>query len=137
MSRSVWTHRDAIETVFFSVESDIEDGDFDSDDWDFLVDSIRETLTKKFPSFETADSWPERESHCILQNGLAQIVISEYCGLVSLGVIPRDDSSGASANFATSWCEKNIAPFIRKTWGQLRRVATFSNGETIFERTGV
>ncbi len=129
MSRSVWTHSYAIETVFFPFETCYENDDCEWD-WREVLEDVRETLKAEFPSFEDADSWPESESHCILENGLAQIVISEYCGLVSLGIVPRERCT----NIATTWCAENAAPFVRKTWGKLRKIGTFSNGEAIFER---
>lgn len=162
MSRSVWTHSDAIETIFLTLEPgrycescEIEtsdnpcpecnadtmpDSDRDQEVWDSLVEDIRETLKAKFSSFDDADSWPERESHCILENDYAQIVISEYCGLVSLGVVPYTGycipDYDYRTNFSPAWVTKNVAPFLRKTWGMLRHVATFSNGEAVYERTG-
>ncbi len=133
MSRSVWTHSDSLETVFFALEFDEDDSDFV---WSDLMEDIRETLKAKFPSFENANSWPERESYCLLENDYAQIVLSEYCGLVSLGVVPyvNSDYNDYRENFGPAWCSKNVAPFLRKTWGRLRHIATASNGEAFFER---
>ncbi len=162
MSRSVWTHSDSIETVFSTLGyggycercemltsasddnkcsecgdelSPDEHGDYQQDEFDCLVEDIQQTLSAKFPAFEKADRWPERESHCILANDLCEIVISEYCGLVSLGVVPNVDCCYEDiSGLAVAWCEKNAAPFVRDTWGALRKIATMSNGESVFER---
>ncbi len=130
MGRSVWTHADAIETVFF-VYGSIFESTFESDD---LIEDIRETCKAKYPSFENADHWPERESHCIAENSLCQIVISEYCGLVSLGVVPNCDRCYEDiSGLAESWCRQYVAPFVRETWGRLEFVCSMSNGEAIFQ----
>lgn len=159
MGRSVWTHRDSIENVYFHFTvgycpkcemqtdtfdfncpecgGDLEPTDDWGDSWDWLVDDIRETLRGKFPSFQNADHWPEHESHCIAENSHCQIVISEYCGLVSLGVVPTGTWEAyykPPSAFSAAWAAKNVVPFLRKTWGELRKIGTASNGESFFER---
>ncbi|KKL16608.1 hypothetical protein LCGC14_2493850 [marine sediment metagenome] len=127
MSRSVWTHSDAIETAFFMMEAD---GCID--DWEEWVQDVREEFKRKFPSMCTCDYWPEEESHAIVENGHCMVVISEYGGLVSLGVVVPNASFHNAV--ATHWTETNAAPFLRKRYGELRKVGTMSNGESFFER---
>ena len=130
MGRSVWTHQDAIETVFYPL-------DFDEDDlswggWEDHKSEIREAFKRKFPSMCTCDYWPEEESHAIVENGHCMVVISEYGGLVSLGVVVPNASFHNAV--ATHWTETNAAPFLREQYSELRKVATASNGESFFER---
>lgn len=158
MGRSVWTHSDAIDTVFFDTPEDYFclDCDIAADGpecpecatelvngadeaaWDDLIEDIQFFLINRFPSFSKADRWPERESHCILDNYLCDIVISEYCGLVSLGVVPTgmDDYEENTTGLAHAWCEKNVVPFVYETWGQLQRLGTMSNGESVYTEAG-
>ena len=126
MGRSVWTHSDSIKTVFF-------EHDFRADDYYELIADIRYWMQHKFPSLESCDDWSERESHAILRSELAEIVISEYCGLVSLGVVPRNSDYVPHA-FALAWCQNNAAPFIETHYSKLRPIATGSNGITMYER---
>lgn len=158
MGRSVWTHSDAVETVFFEwncgycpkcecltttdgwecpecggeLEPDVDGAMM----FDEEIDYIRDHIKERFPSFEKCDHWPERESHAIAENKLGMLVISEYCGLVSLGIVPTgecyydEDTTG----LARAWCEKYVAPWLRETYGSLRKVGTFSNGEAVYER---
>lgn len=131
MGRSVWTHSDAIETVFFEYECD------DSFEWNEFIRDVRDTIRARFPSFQYADRWPERESHEILYNELAEIVISEYCGLVSLGIVPRLNdwhNETYRRNFAERFCLNSVAPFLRETYGRLARITTMSNGEGVYRR---
>lgn len=160
MGRSVWTQSDSICDVFRWLDSGgycehcemltyagdnnkcdecgaelapDDDGDYSQSEFDDFVYWVRDALSDKFPSFNKADSWPERESHCILENELAQIVISEYCGLVSLGVVPTGDTGYYQLDgLARAWCMQNVVPFVRETWGELQRVATMSNGESVY-----
>ena len=130
MSRSVWTHSDAIETAFFMMEAD---GCID--DWEEWVQDVREEFKCKFPSMRDCDYWPEEESHAIVENEHCMVVISEYCGLISLGVVALDASLYDGLNaLATYWTQTNAAPFLRERYGELRKIGMMSNGESVYER---
>lgn len=127
MGRSVWTHENAVVTVFYQLD---DDGDeFSCDLWDCHVDDIQEAFKRKFPSMVDCDYWPERESHAIVENERCMVVISEYCGLISLGIVPLDDDG-----LAIYWTREHVAPFLRETYGELRKIGTMSNGEAVYER---
>lgn len=131
MGRSVWRHQDAIETVFYQLDFD------DELLWEDHIDEIREAFKRKFPSMCKCDYWPEKESHAIVENEHCMVVISVYCGLISLGIVVFDTSHYDDFNgLANHWARTNAAPFLREQYGELRKVATFSNGESIYERTG-
>lgn len=137
MSRSVWTHADALETVFYQLD---DDGDeFSCDLWDCHIEDIREAFKRKFPSMNDCDFWPEKESHAILENTFAKVVISEYAGLVSLAIVPNEFSSGWHDDvlaLAHSWCVRNATPFLREHYGELEKIGTMSNGEAVYQQTG-
>lgn len=155
MGRSVWTHAGTVGTTYLECTGgfcpkcsmacygwicDECGGDLEPDaeaaQWEFdaLVDGLREVMREHYPSFEIADHWPERESHCILESDLCQVCISEYMGMVAIDVVPRLDHGRYDLEgIATAWCETHALPFIQKTFGQFRKLATFSNGEAVFE----
>lgn len=155
MGRSVWTHSSAAATVFTCLEPmhicpecenettepeccgvfldpDGEDARFE---FECLVDNIREAFTSRFPSMAECDHWPERESHAIVENGQCMIVISEYCGLVSIGAVPLGEASYDcdTTGLARQWTEKNAVPVLQQ-FETLRNVGYFGNGEGVFRR---
>lgn len=102
--------------------------------WDIFQEDIIEQLRGMFPSLQepTENKWYDREGLTILENNLVQIVISEYCGLVSLSFVPycEEEQEGLANHWISSIWEK-----VCKHIGNLRHVGTFSNGEAIFERS--
>lgn len=109
----------------------------DSFEYDHLVDWIRDCAKRLWPSFQDCDEWLGREDKAILSNDLAYIGLSEYCGLVSIWLVDRADSfdgfDDTTANLAAPWCAQ-IAPRFLKQFGELRKLGTFSNGESVYER---
>lgn len=135
MSRSIWTHSDAIETVFYPLDLDEDDLSYGA--WGDHICGIQEAFKRKFPSMCKCDYWPEKESNAIVENEHCMVVISDYCGLISLGVVALDASLYEGLNaLANYWTQTNAAPFLCKQYSELRKVATFSNGESIYEQTG-
>ena len=101
--------------------------------FDMFKEDIIEQLKGMFPSLQepTKDRWYDREGLTILENNLVQIVMSEYCGLVSLSFVPFcDEEQEGLANHWISSIWKRVCEHI----GNLRHIGTFSNGEAIFER---
>lgn len=110
------------------------DDEMDYLDWQDMLDSERDYVQSLWPSFEPADHWRGREDHVIARNRLVEFGMSEYCGLVAYWLVPRDDleSAGLEA-LAETWIAR-VAPRFLKTFGTLRKIGTFSNGEAVFER---
>lgn len=98
-------------------------------DFDFLLEDIREHVMYKYPEFEAVDEWEGREVNIILQSPLVEIAISEYCGVISLSVRTLED---ADQTKAATWIEhffkRAIAP-----WAKARKIGSFSNGEAVYE----
>jgi len=106
----------------------------DTDDCAWLLEFWREMAQRLWPSLREVDTWRGREDHVIARNGLVEFGVSEYCGLVAIWLVERTDLDTAGQEaLATQWI-KSVAPRFRKTFGTLRKVGTFSNGEGIFER---
>lgn len=111
------------------------------------VDSIRNGLSERFPSFEEDDAWPEREVRTIAGNSMTDIDISEYCGLVSVSITPRNKCEycwrpcGCDPQhyLATSWTNRMVERIAETIYEvvslePLRKIGTFSNGESVYER---
>lgn len=105
-----------------------EDEAVSQDNWDDFVEDITSYFEYKYPSLERCDEWLDREDHVILQNRLIYLGISEYCGLVSIWAVPKEEYPDLTAKFI-----KTITPYFEKI-GELRKVGTFSNGEAVFKR---
>jgi hypothetical protein len=104
---------------------------YDTEDefgYDDLVEYVRSYFESKYPSLERISEWLDREDRAILENRLVYIGVSEYCGLVSVWVVPKEDYPDLTAKFI-----KTITPYFEKV-GELRKVGTFSNGEAVFEK---
>lgn len=129
MGRSVSTHRHAVATVFINPEIE-EDGYLD-----FIADLQDNVLSVKYPSLNKCSRWMDREDHVIAENGRAEVSVSEYCGLVSVCLAPRDPDSGLDV----AWCERvanSFTKYIQKMFAScaLRSLGHMSNGEQVFQR---
>lgn len=127
MGRSVSVPSDA-----FAVSYQQFDGEEDFD-WEFFIDDIKEQVKSEFPSFEDADFWLDREDHALLENRFAYFGVSEYCGLVSLWLVLKDELDDRDYALAQGWANRVKSSFEKK-FGTLRKVGSFSNGEGVYER---
>jgi hypothetical protein len=144
MGRSVIYLDNAEVVLYFPIENEYnEAGEFDEDlsqmIWDDMIDNLTCEIKKRLPSYyEVKDKWGNRETRIILENSLCSIGISEYCGLVSLSVAPRENESDEwherfairHANNIKNTLEKVLSDLGLKN---LHKVGTFSNGEAVFE----
>lgn len=104
----------------------------DEFDWSDFKDDLKHKAQSLWPSLSDCDKWLDREDHAVLENELAYFGLSEYCGLVSFWVVPKDDWNDYPA-LAANWIDR-IANRFHTNFGSLRKVGTFSNGETVYER---
>jgi len=135
MSRSVSYPNNASVVCYIDV-SYMED----SDEWNDFMDSLKYVILTKYKSFEDDDHYIGRELTSVLSNQHAQIVVSEYCGLASVSLAPIEfDGYGEDSslqNIANAWCNlvsDNFKKLIDKHFNSLNKVATFSNGESMYE----
>ena len=105
------------------------------DNWDYFIEDLKDRLKVKYKSLSECDKWLDREDYAILENDLVYIGLSEYMGLVCLWVVPKDFNyyEENKLNLAIKWCNSIEKGFL-KEFSQLRRLGTFSNGESVFER---
>lgn len=128
MSRSVSYGRGSILKEYFSLEEDDLDFNFD-----FLIEDLIQQIIDKFSDyelFEEKNRWLGDEDKVLLSGEYFEIGISEYCGLCCLWVVP-------SKNEEIPEEEKlkhiDLIKDRFSTFGTLRHLGTFSNGEAIFE----
>ena len=110
----------------------------DSRSLDWFVENIQEVIKTKYKSFTDDDSWVDRELHSVLENDFAQVIVFEYCGLVSISLVPKelDTYYDNTQNLANSWCDKvsdNFIKLISDNFKSLNHLGTFSNRESVFE----
>ena len=133
MARSVGTHNEAVVTVFTV---------YDGQDWyefEEFLDGLRDVISHRYPSFYVKDDWADREGRIILRNNYADVVVYEYCGLVSINLVPRNSPHHYKSNLALGrwWCNQVAANFeklLHKSYECYGLVGRFSNGEAIYER---
>lgn len=126
MGRSVSYANGSIAIAYTTLDIEGEDF-FESTFLDDTIEDVQEYAPTLWPSFLKCDKWLGREDHAVLENSLAYIGVSEYCGLVSIWLAPKDEP------FAENFCSQIKEKFL-KTFGTLNKVATFSNGEAMFEK---
>jgi hypothetical protein len=126
MSRSVSYPVNAVAVCYDDV-SHLED----QWDWNMYKESIEEMAQHHWPSLICCDRWLGREDRAILENSHCYVGVSQYCGLAAIWLVYKDD--GEYPQLAQEWAFQ-IMPKFEKIFGGLRKVATFSNGESVFEK---
>lgn len=130
MGRSVSVPRGAASVVYEACEFE--------DSWGFeeAIEDLRGCLMRAFPSVTEDDRWLDREDHVIASNRFAQFGVSEYCGLVSIWMVPVDNDYADTHGIRDRWIESVDAKFRKVASGcfgvGLNKLGTFSNGEAIF-----
>lgn len=148
MGRSVSYPSDSVVVCYRDVSSfgavyaEDENGDFDyddivdidefeaRDDFEFFVEDIRESVKSEWPSFYEEDGWIDREDRILLANGHAYVGVSEYCGLASIWLVPRESEH---EELSAAWCA-SIENKFKKLFGELVKVGSFSNGESVYKK---
>lgn len=112
--------------------------DMAQDEWKCTVDNIQAALSKRYKSLVSVEKWAEypcRENQIILENYHVQVSISEYCGCGAVSVFVNpccEYPELAEAWLAKAW--PGISRLISENVAALVKVATFSNGEAVFEK---
>lgn len=119
--------------------------DYDEDDdgyppelaWDDFTVELLGRFKHAFPSLVECNKWIGREDRALLENGHAFIGVSEYCGLVSVWCVPKEDLYGNDSALAQRWAESieaKAAKILAEFSDPLVKVATLSNGEALYQR---
>ena len=132
MGRSVDYLSNASRIYYVPFECEEGEEDFA---WDDFEDNLTYGLKTKFKSLDKCKKWDGRETRIFLENNLAEVGISEYCGLVSISIRPKDGVESLGEN----WIDKistNFEQVIKENCGETyRKVGSFSNGEGVFEKS--
>ena len=108
-------------------------------EWDYFVDSITETLKKKYPSLvEIENQWIGNECRVILGNHLVNVTISEYCGVVAVSIVPVDDLHYYDEQgLATGWIKRvsnGFTKLLETNFNAIRKIGTYANGNSVYQK---
>lgn len=112
------------------------------DDYDFLKESIIESAQEQWPSFVVVnDKWLGREDRVLLENDLAYIGVSEYCGLTAVWLKSKFDELDGSyyaeeasrAPLSKNFVAQIEAKFM-DMFNEYNKVGTFCNGDVLLEK---
>ncbi len=133
MGRSVMTASNAVAVVYFTDEND--------EQWEDVIDNVQGVIKKRFPSFHKCEHWEWQSDECrvILTNGLADVTISEYCGLAAVCLVPREllTCGSSESTLCEPWCNQiagNWSDLLNKAFGGLVKIGTGSNGEAFYKK---
>lgn len=132
MGRSISYLSGAQQVAYFECPRFIVDGETEEGYFDFaeMIEHVQCMLSEFFPSLDPCDRWEGNEDHVILENKIAQVAISEYCGGCSLSVAAIDGNP-LGERFARSI---NFMDAVEKMFDVYQKVGSFSNGGGVFER---
>jgi hypothetical protein len=122
MSRSVSVPSGA-EKVAYAVMSPDDDSLHAFDE--AIEDAVLALMSKR-PSLEACSYPVGREGQAIAENAKCFVVVSEYCGLVSVACVPK------AKRFADYAGSINLYPAAACFGESLIKLGTLSNGEAVF-----
>lgn len=134
MGRSVNYLNDAEFKHYINTE-DIQD----SWEWEDFKCNIAGIIKNRYKSFSECDEWEGNETKIILENNLAIVGISEYCGLTSISIAPKEfryyekDNTALAIKWINSISD-NLEKLLDKNFDCYRKVGTFSNGESVYSK---
>jgi len=148
MGRSVDYLNNAEYVIYFqadwiNVDEEGEYDEFQSQyNWKDFMMNLTSSICYKLKSYDEVEEWDGREIRIFLKNELAEIGISEYCGLYSLSIRARDDEfycyddkdKYGLAKYHVSQVRNTLEKALKDSGAEiLNRVGTFSNGVGVFE----
>ena len=136
MGRSVNYLNNSETVIYFTADWINEDEDFYTENFNDFRSNLEEVIMSKLKSYTREDKFEGNEVAIILDNELCNIGLSEYCGLYSLSVAPKDTDYPEN-NFAERHAEV-IETTLRKCLHGLgakllQRLGTFSTGCGVFQ----
>ena len=150
MGRSVDYLSNAEVVIYFSNDAMSgydENGEYNELDaeinWEDFYYNLKTEIKKKLKSYIECEKWDSNEVSIFLENELAEIGISEYCGCYSLSVRAKepeyeDDNRLNFANHHTIKIEKTLINILSNLGCDvLNRLGTFSNGVGVYEKATI
>jgi hypothetical protein len=142
MGRTVSTPSNAVAVVYVYLEYDEHDTELAYD-----IENLRYALKAQLKGADDIDKWCGREDRGIVADDFGYCGVSEYCGLLSIWAVPKDEPDELDFAEALERAPKHerwhasigkvLAKAAADTFGEancLRKVGTFSNGEGVYER---
>ena len=144
MSRSVNVPSNAVAVAYLNDPAGFtDDYDENNDNWEWFKDNLENIIKNNYKSFERVDGEWIGEGKVLLENNFAKVVVSEYCGCVSVALVTNEfdryySEESGMANIAKGWANKvadNIVKLINDSYpsSAINKIGVFSNGEAVFE----
>lgn len=139
MARSVSVPRNAVKIAYahfpeMTFIGEEDERPTDGDDFQYELEYMQDWAQEKYPSLQVADSWLGHENHVVLENKFCQITVSEYCNLVAVAVVPKEDAYGNLSALGQRWASQVDVDCMAGCFGQrLVSQGRFSNGEQVFQ----
>jgi len=136
MGRSV-SYASGSEVVLYSYFESTDDEYMDQMNFDDCIDNLQASLIATFPSLMQSEEWVGREDRAFAENDLVYVGMSEYCGVVSVWVKPKESDYYAYVqNFGPRFArqmENKLKKIVKDVFGvRLSKMGTFSNGESVY-----
>lgn len=127
MGRGVYTPSNAAQIAF--ADSTEFEGDYEW--YDEAISDACFVLEGQYPSLHKPRHrrWVGNEGRVILQNRLVDVVVSEYCGVVALSVVPNEDLPALAERWAN---QISLSGAIACFGRERHRLGSFSNGESVY-----
>ncbi|MCX8073008.1 MAG: hypothetical protein N3C12_11220 [Candidatus Binatia bacterium] len=110
-------------------------------EWDYYIKDFQSQMQEVFASLQTCDKWIGREDRALLENAFCYIGVSEYMGLVSMWVVPKDATYYSAPGFEVlrdHWIDQIGQRFYEVAhtcFGEpLKKLGHMSNGEVVYQR---
>ena len=145
MGRGVDYLNNAEYVIYFKADWINEEENYDlcNMNWEDFMRNLTCEIKHKLKSYYEVEEWDSNETKIFLKNELAEIGISEYCGLYSLSIRARDNLGYYSYEKDLNGLAIKHCSQVRNTLEKclvdsgaelLNKVGTFSNGCSIFEK---
>ena len=114
--------------------------DFQSE-WDYYIEDFQSQMQEAFASLQTCNKWIGREDYALLENTFCYVGVSEYLGLVSMWVVPKEADYYSPSGFESlrdHWIDQigqRFEKVAHTCFGQpLKLMGYMSNGEGLYQR---
>jgi DNA-directed RNA polymerase subunit RPC12/RpoP len=118
-----------------SIPQDIES------DWNYYIEEFQSQMQKAFSSLQICNKWIGWEDLVLLENTFCYVGVSEYLGLVSMWVVPKEAdyySPPSFENLRDHWIDQigqRFEKIAHTCFGQpLKLTGYMSNGEGLYQR---
>jgi len=101
---------------------------------------LKHNIKAKYKSYNDCEKWDSNETKIFLENELAEIAFSEYCGLCSLSVRAKESeyteySKEGLGKWHVGQIEKGLVKCLENAGVTvLNKIGTFSNGEGVYQK---